>query len=85
MTRIAFAQPGPAAGLAALSQESAPASAFTAETVATRPEVVARGLHFLIGAYSVVWIILAVYLLTLSARLRRLSQQVRHLKEKSGV
>jgi CcmD family protein len=88
---IARAWHGPAASLGAslavLAQEAAPSAApattFTAETVASRPEVAARGFRFLIGAYSVVWIILAVYLLTLSTRLRRLSRQVRRLKEKS--
>ncbi len=71
--------------LAALAQEAGSAAGFTAETVASRPEVAARGFRFLIGAYTAVWVILAAYLLTLSVRLRRLSQQVRRLKERLGL
>jgi CcmD family protein len=59
-------------------------AAVAADTVAARPQVAARGFRFLIGAYSVVWIILAAYLLTLSERLRRLSKQVHRLKERAG-
>jgi len=61
-----------------------PISGFTAENVATRPEIVERGLRFLNYAYSAVWIVLGVYLLSLSVRLRRLSVQVRRLKERPG-
>ncbi len=71
--------------LAAFAQESPSAAGFTADTVASRPEVAARGFRFLIGAYSVVWVVLAIYLLTLSVRLRRLSVQVRRLKERLGL
>ncbi len=59
-----------------------PISGFTAETVATRPEIVERGLRFLNYAYTAVWIVLAVYLVSLSVRLRRLSDQVRRLKQR---
>jgi CcmD family protein len=72
------------AGAIAAVQEAAP-TAFTADTVAAQPAVAARGFRFLIGAYSAVWTILVVYLLTLSVRLRRLSAQVRRLKERSGL
>ncbi len=71
--------------LVALAQDAGSAAGFTAETVAARPEVAARGFRFLIGAYTAVWVILAAYLLTLSVRLRRLSQQVRRLKERLGL
>lgn len=76
------ALPALAAALEMLAQESSPATGFTAETVAASPAVVARGLHFLMGAFCAVWVILAAYLFTLSLRLRRLSQQVRRLKER---
>lgn len=69
--------------LALLAQE--PAAAFAAENVAARPEVVERGLRFLNLAYTAVWVVLAVYLLSLSLRLRRLSAQVRRLKERAGL
>lgn len=68
---------------ALLAQE--PVTGFTAETVAARPEVVERGLRFLNLAYTAVWVVLAVYLLSLSVRLRRLSLQVRRLKERAGL
>jgi CcmD family protein len=69
--------------LALLAQE--PVTGFTAENVAARPEVVERGLRFLNLAYTAVWVVLAVYLLTLSMRLRRLALQVRRLKERAGL
>lgn len=62
-----------------------PAARFVAENVAARPEVVERGLRFLNLAYTAVWVVLAVYLLSLSLRLRRLSAQVRRLKERAGL
>ena len=68
--------------LALLTQE--PATGFTAENVAARPEVVERGLRFLNLAYTAVWIVLAVYLFSLSLRLRRLARQVGRLKERAG-
>ncbi len=73
-----------AATLAAVAQEAAPATDLAANTVAANPAVAARGFRFLIGAYTAVWTILAIYLLTLSIRLRHLSNQVRRLKERSG-
>ncbi|HKB08171.1 MAG TPA: CcmD family protein [Candidatus Polarisedimenticolia bacterium] len=66
-----------------LAQE--PVTGFTAENVAARPEIVERGLRFLNYAYTAVWVILSVYVLTLSIRLRRLSLQVRRLKERAGL
>jgi CcmD family protein len=74
-----------AASLLALAQEAAPAARFTADTIAAQPALAARGFRFLIAAYSAVWTILVVYLLTLSVRLRRLSSQVRRLKERAGL
>lgn len=62
-----------------------PATGFTAENVAARPEVVERGLRFLNLAYTAVWVVLAVYLLSLSIRLHRLSRQVARLKKNAGL
>jgi len=70
--------------LALLMQSGEPVTRFTAEAAAAQPAVVARGFRFLIAAYSAVWAILAVYILSVSIRLRRLSNQVRRLKEQSG-
>ncbi|PYS95603.1 MAG: hypothetical protein DMF50_08085 [Acidobacteria bacterium] len=68
--------------LASVQESLAPAaSGPTADTVAAQPAVAARGFRFLIGAYTAVWMILALYLLSLSVRLRALSRQVRRLKE----
>jgi CcmD family protein len=72
-----------ASAFALLLQE--PATGFTAETVAARPEVVERGLQFLNYAYTAVWVVLAVYLFSLSIRLRRLSRQIARLKERAGL
>lgn len=69
--------------LALLAQE--PVTGFTAENVAARPEIVERGLRFLNLAYTAVWVILSVYVLSLSIRLRRLSLQVKRLKERAGL
>ncbi|HEU4400734.1 MAG TPA: CcmD family protein [Candidatus Polarisedimenticolia bacterium] len=83
-----FPLPSFAHHLIAAVQETLPPGSFsaeTAETVAARPEVAARGFRYLIGAYSAVWTILALYLLTLSIRLRRLSNQVRRLRERAGL
>ena len=60
-------------------------SGFTAETVAARPDVVERGLRFLNLAYTTVWVVLAVYLFSLSIRLRSLSRQIARLKERAGL
>ena len=62
-----------------------PATGFTAENVAARPDVVERGLRFLNLAYTAVWVVLAAYLLSLSIRLRRLSRQIARLKERTGL
>lgn len=78
--------PALAAGAIQAAAEGAasPAGAMVAETAA-RPEQVLRGLRFLSGAYTVVWVILAAYLVMLSLRQRRLSRQVRRLRERLGV
>jgi CcmD family protein len=68
------------ASLAALLQ-SAPAAPAAAQEAAQ----VARGFRFLTAAYTVVWIILALYVMSLSIRIRRLSQQVRRLKDRLGI
>jgi CcmD family protein len=81
---ILSALTGIAATVAAVAQEVAPATDMAANTIAANPAVAARGFRFLIGAYTAVWTILAVYLLTLSIRLHHLSSQVRRLKERSG-
>ena len=70
--------------LLARIQEAAPAAGFTSGEAAAQPAVVARGFRFLVGAYTLIWVILAAYLLSLSVRLRRLSQTVRRLKERIG-
>jgi CcmD family protein len=71
--------------LVATIQEAAPQAAMTAAEAAARPEAVQRGLRFLAGAYSVVWAVLAFYLVMLSLRQRRLAQQIRRLRERLGV
>ncbi len=63
--------------------QSAPAS--EAAAAALGPAQVARGFRFLTAAYTIIWVILAVYIMSLSMRLRRLSQQVRRLKERLGI
>jgi CcmD family protein len=70
-----------AALLAAVQEE--PVRRFVAGTAAD-PEANARRFRFLVTAYVAVWTILAAYLFTLSVRLRRLSKQVRRLKERLG-
>ena len=72
-------------GFFAAIQEATPPSAFSAAEAAARPEVVQRGMRFLMSAYSVVWLVLAAYLLTLSIRLRRLGDQVRRLRERLRI
>jgi CcmD family protein len=71
--------------LLAIAQEAAPPTAFTAAEAAARPEVVQRGLRFLMMAYSVVWVILAAYILSLSIRQRRMAQQIRRIRERLGL
>ncbi len=44
-----------------------------------------RGLRFLMGAYTVVWVVLAAYIFSLSIRLRRVSRQMRRIKERLGL
>jgi CcmD family protein len=61
------------------------ATVSDAATAALEPAQVERGFRFLTAAYTVVWVILAVYIMSLSVRLRRLSQQVRRLKERLGI
>jgi CcmD family protein len=69
--------------IALLAQD--PSTGFSAAEAAARPEVVERGLRFLNLAYTAVWIVLAAYLFSLSVRLRRISLQVKRLKEKLGL
>jgi CcmD family protein len=66
-------------------QEGTSAAGLGAETVAANPDKAARGFRFLIGAYTMVWTILAIYLLSLSIRLRSLSLQVRRLRDRLGI
>jgi len=73
------------AGLLAGIQEGSPGIAMTAAEAMARPEAVQRGLRFLMAAYTVVWIVLALYLLTLSFRQRRLAHQLRRLRERVGI
>jgi CcmD family protein len=61
------------------------ATVSDAAAAALEPAQVERGFRFLTAAYTVVWVILAVYIMSLSVRLRRLSQQVRRLKERLGI
>ncbi len=70
--------------IALLAQSAEPITRFTAETAAAQPAVVARGFRFLIAAYTAVWLVLALYIVSVSVRLRRLSNQVRRLKETAG-
>jgi len=71
-------------GLLAAIQDPAPQAGFSAADPVARPEMVQRGMRFLMGAYSIVWLILAAYLLTVSIRLRRLGHQVKRLRERLG-
>ena len=43
-----------------------------------------KNLNYLFWAYTLIWIVLAGYLLSLSVRLRSLSSQVRRLKARLG-
>ena len=43
-----------------------------------------KNLHYLFWAYTLIWIILAAYLLSLSLRLRSISSQLRRLKTRLG-
>lgn len=69
-------------GVLALAQEAVPSGA---PSRAASPEALSRGFRFLALAYTSIWVILAVYILSLSVRLRRLSSQVRRLKERLGA
>jgi CcmD family protein len=64
---------------------SAGPAAAAGGAVTANPEGVLRGLRFLTGAYTVVWLILAAYLVMLSFRQRRLARQIRRLKERLGA
>jgi CcmD family protein len=66
-------------------QTAAPQGASMANAVADPAAITEPGLRFLMGGYTVVWVILAAYILTLSVRLRRLTRQVRRLKERLGA
>ena len=73
VTLLAFAQ-GPLA-----------AATGSALDPAAQAAVIERGLRFLMSAYTIVWVVLAVYMLSLSVRLRRMSRQVRRLRERFGL
>jgi CcmD family protein len=77
--------PDPASIVASFTALLQGEGARDAASAALEPAQVARGFRFLTAAYTVVWVILAVYIMSLSVRLRRLSQQVRRLKERLGV
>ncbi|MGH9749089.1 MAG: CcmD family protein [Candidatus Polarisedimenticolia bacterium] len=78
---MSFPDPGPLLTLVAQAAPEGPVTEFVAGA-AVEAAANARRFRFLIGAYTAVWTILALYLLTLSVRLNRLSQQVRRLKER---
>ena len=69
-----------ASTLIAVAQQAA----YSVQPPGAAPVAAERGLGFLMAAYTIVWVILAVYLMSLSVRLRRLAQQVRRLKERIG-
>ena len=69
-------------GFLAGIQDGLPQTTMTAAEAVMRPEVVQRSLRFLTFAYTVVWVILAGYLVILSLRLSRLVQQLRRLRER---
>lgn len=71
-----------APALGALADQAVPVGG--AASSAASADATARGLRFLAGAYTIVWVILAVYMMSLSIRLRRLARQVRRLKERLG-
>jgi len=77
--------PDPASMAASFTALLQAAAVPDAAAAALEPSQVARGFRFLTAAYTVVWIVLAVYIMSLSVRLRRLSQQVRRLKERLGI
>ena len=78
--------PGLAAGVVqAAAGEAANTASMAAVAAAARPEQVLRGLRFLSGAYTMIWVILAAYLVMLSLRQHRLSRQVRRLRDRLGV
>jgi len=69
--------------LGLLAQE--PVTGFTAENVAARPELWSAVCASSTWPTPPSGVVLSVYLLILSIRLRRLSQQVRRLKERAGL
>ena len=71
--------------LLASAQEGTSSAGLGVETVAANPDKAARGFRFLIGAYTIVWTILAVYLFSISIRLRSLALQIRRLRDKLGI
>lgn len=79
-------EPSSLLALARQGLDAAPAEALSAAAdLASRPEIVARRLTFLTWAYSVVWLILGAYIITLSVRQRRLARQIRRLRERLGL
>lgn len=77
--------PALTAGAIQAAAEGAAAAGGMAAEAAARPDQVLRGLRFLSGAYTVVWVILAAYIFMLSLRQHRLSRQVRRLRERLGI
>jgi CcmD family protein len=41
-----------------------------------------KNLNYLFWAYTLIWVALAIYLLTLSVRIRTVTSQLRRLKER---
>jgi CcmD family protein len=79
-------------GLAALAAagiqgaaEGAAATGMAAGATTAAPEAVLSRLRFLTLAYTLVWVILAAYLVMLSLRQRRLARQIRRLRERLGA
>jgi len=71
-------------GLAAIQAAVSDAAMGVGEAV-SRPDQVARGLHFLNAAYTAVWVILAAYLVLISLRQRRLERQMQRLRQRLGT
>jgi len=71
--------------LVTLLQEIPSTAAAATADPASQAAIVERKLHFLAWAYTVVWVILALYLVSLSVRLRRLSGALRRLRARLGL
>ncbi len=71
--------------LLALAQGPLATATGSALDPSAQAAMIERGLRFLMSAYTIVWVILALYMVSLSVRLRRISSQVRRLKERFGL